>query len=76
MKGLRIRKIPCTIRNLKKYDLPLNLPCAEPTCDEKPKWIVFETDGLFTIVYGLCEKHERNFIFSSNGEGDDDRKDN
>jgi hypothetical protein len=60
----KMKRIPCTQRNLKKLDLPLNFPCAEPDCERKPKWIVIESDGLFTIIYGLCEEHEKNYIFS------------
>jgi hypothetical protein len=61
----RLKKYRYTEKNLRRLKLA-SLPCAEPTCEEKPKWIIVESDGLFTIIYGLCEKHKGNRLFASN----------
>jgi len=55
-----IKKIPYTPKNAKRYNLPENFPCFEPQCNNKPAYIVIESDGLFSIVYGVCKEHSKN----------------
>jgi hypothetical protein len=54
-----IRKIPFTSENMKKYNIPEKFPCIEPRCQNRPAYIIIESDGLFTIIYGICGKHSK-----------------